>query len=68
MKNIRHWKTTIIGLISYIISFFYLFKVENHNVWIFIVLIIFSTMMLFSADTLLDALGKFIKNNQNKKI
>lgn len=68
MRNIRHWKTTIIGLLSYAISFFYLFKVENHNVWIFIVLIIFSTMMLFSADTLLDALGKFIKNNQNKKI
>lgn len=68
MKNIRHWKTTTIALISYFVSFFYLFQVENHNLWVFIVLIIFATMMLFSADTLINALGKFIKNNQNKKI
>ena len=42
-----------------------LFKVDNHNLWIFVVLLIFATLMLFSADTLITSLTKFIKNNEN---
>lgn len=68
MKNIKDWKTTTIAVISYIASFAYLFMVESHNVWIFIALLIFATMMLFSADTLITSLSSFIKNNKNKKI
>lgn len=68
VKNIKQWKTTIIAIISYIASFYYLFKVENHNVWIFVVLLIFATLMLFSADSLITSLSKFIKNNEKKDI
>lgn len=68
LKNIKQWKTTTIAIISYIASFYYLFKVENHNVWIFVVLLIFSTLMLFSADSLITSLSKFIKNNEKKDI
>lgn len=68
VKNIKQWKTTIIAIISYIASFYYLFEVENHNVWIFVVLLIFATLMLFSADSLITSLSKFIKNNEKKDI
>lgn len=68
VKNIKQWKTTIIAIISYIASFYYLFAVENHNVWIFVVLLIFATLMLFSADSLITSLSKFIKNNEKKDI
>lgn len=68
VKNIKQWKTTTIAIISYIASFYYLFEVENHNVWIFVVLLIFSTLMLFSADSLITSLSKFIKNNEKKDI
>ena len=68
LKNIKEWKTTLIAIISYVASFYYLFKVENHNIWIFIVLLVFATLMLFSADNLITSLTRFIKNNEKKKI
>lgn len=68
LKNIKEWKTTLIAVISYLASFYYLFKVDNHNLWIFVVLLIFATLMLFSADTLITSLTKFIKNNEKKQI
>ena len=68
LHNIKEWKTTTIAVISYVASFYYLFKVENHNLWIFVVLLIFATLMLFSADSLITSLTKFIKNNEKKKI
>ena len=68
LKNIKEWKTTLIALISYIASFYYLFNVENHNIWVFVVLLVFATLMLFSADTLIKSLSNFIKNNEKKKI
>jgi Na+/H+-dicarboxylate symporter len=60
--------TTLIAIISYLASFYYLFKVDNHNLWIFVVLLVFATMMLFSADSLISSLSKFIKNNEKKEI
>jgi hypothetical protein len=68
LKNIKEWKTTLIAIISYVSAFYYLFKVDNHNLWIFVVLLVFATMMLFSADTLINSLTKFIKNNEKKQI
>ena len=68
LKNIKEWKTTLIAIISYVASFYYLFKVENHNIWIFIVLLVFATLMLFSADNLIISLTRFIRNNEKKKI
>jgi|TARA_R110000803_G_scaffold91886_2_gene159359 hypothetical protein len=68
LKNIKEFKTTLIAIVSYVASFYYLFKVENHKLWIFVVLLVFATMMLFSADTLLKSLTKFIKNNEKKEI
>jgi hypothetical protein len=68
LKNIKEWKTTLIALISYIASFYYLFNVENHSIWVFVVLLVFATLMLFSADTLIKSLSNFIKNNEKKKI
>lgn len=67
-KNIKEWKTTLIGLVTLILSFYYLFEVDNSNVWIFVVLLIYATMMLFSADTMVNSLSKFIFNNRDKKI
>ena len=68
LKNIKEWKTTLIAIISYVSAFYYLFKVDNHNLLIFVVLLVFATMMLFSADTLINSLTKFIKNNEKKQI
>lgn len=68
LQNIKEWKTTLIAIISYVASFIYLFKVDNHNLWIFVVLLIFATLMLFSADSLIKPLTKFIKNNEKKEI
>lgn len=68
LKNIKEWKTTLIAVISYVASFYYLLKVDNHNLWIFVVLLVFATMMLFSADSLITSLSRFIKNNEKKDI
>ena len=68
LKNIKEWKTTLIAIISYLASFYYLFKIDNPNIWIFIVLLVFATLMLFSADTLVKSLSNFIKNNEKKQI
>lgn len=68
MRNIKQWKTTLIAVISYLVSFVYLFEVEDHNIWVFVILIIFATMMLFSADTLISSIGNFLKNNEDKNI
>ena len=67
LQNIKEWKTTLIAIISYVASFVYLFKVDSHNLWIFVVLLIFATLMLFSADSLITSLTKFIKNNEKYK-
>ena len=68
LKNIKEWKTTLIAIVSYVVSFTYLFVLDNHNLWIFVVLLVFATLMLFSADSLITSLSKFIKNNEDKKI
>ena len=68
LKNIKQWKTTIIGIISYLISFYYLLEIDNHNLYVFGMLLIFATLMLFSADSLIGSLTRFIKNNENKKL
>lgn len=68
LKNIKEWKTTLIAIVSYVASFTYLFVLDNHNLWIFVTLLVFATLMLFSADSLITSLSKFIKNNEDKKI
>ena len=68
LKNIKEWKTTLIAIVSYVASFTYLFVLDNHNLLIFVVLLVFATLMLFSADSLITSLSKFIKNNEDKKI
>jgi len=68
LKNLKEWKTTLIGLVCYAVSFYYLIEVENHNMYVFTILLIFATMMLFSADSLVGSLTKFLKNNEDKKI
>jgi len=68
MGKLSEWKTTLIGLLTFAVSFYYLFKVEHAQLWIFVILLIFGTMMLFSADTLVNSLSSFIKSNKDKKI
>jgi hypothetical protein len=68
LKNIKEFKTTLIAIVSYVSAFYYLFKVDDHNLWIFVVLLVFATMMLFSADSFLRSLNRFIKNNEKKDI
>ena len=68
LKNLKEWKTTLIGLVCYAVSFYYLIEVENHNMYVFTILLVFATMMLFSADSLVGSLTKFLKNNEDKKI
>jgi hypothetical protein len=68
MKNLKQWKTTLIGLISYVVAFYYLLEIEKPSIFGFVALLIFATLMLFSADSLIDSLKRFIKNNENKKI
>jgi len=69
MSNLKQWKTTLIGLISYAIAFYYFAEV---NIWSFIVLLIFGTMMCFSADSFIKTLGtsirNFLRSNSDKKI
>ena len=68
LKNIKQWKTTLIGVICYLVGFYYLIEVDNHNLWVFGMLLIFATLMLFSADSLIGSLTKFLKNNEDKKL
>jgi|TARA_R110000787_G_scaffold890_2_gene3248 hypothetical protein len=68
LKNIKEFKTTLIAIVSYVASFYYLFEVADHKLWIFVVLLVFATMMLFSADSFLKSLTRFIKNNEKKDI
>ena len=68
LKNIKQWKTTLIGVICYLVGFYYLIEVDNHNLWVFGMLLIFATLMLFSADSLIGSLTNFLKNNEDKKL
>ena len=68
LKNIKQWKTTLIGIICYLVGFYYLLEVDNHNLWVFGMLLIFATLMLFSADSLIGSLTNFLKNNEDKKL
>jgi len=68
MKNLKEWKTTLIGLISYAVAFYYLLKVDDHNIFAFVALLAFATSMIFSADSLINSLSRFIKNNESKKL
>lgn len=67
-SKLREWKTTLIGLITYAVAFYYLLEVAHAQLWIFVILLVFGTMMCFSADTLLTSLSSFIKNNKDKRI
>lgn len=67
-KNIKQWKTTLIGIISYLVAFYYLLEVQPVNLWIFVVLLLFATIMLFSADSLIGSISKFLKTNEKKKL
>lgn len=68
MSRIKEWKTTLIGLLTFLVAFTYLFLVENAQIWILVVLLGFGTMMLFSTDTLISSISNFLKANRNKKI
>lgn len=68
MKNLRQWKTTTLGLISLIVGFAYLFLSEDNNLYIFLSLLIFGTLMCFAPDNLISSLSKFIKTNEKKDI
>jgi len=68
LKNLKEWKTTLIGLISYAVAFYYLLKIEDPSIIGFVALLIFATLMLFSADSLVGSMSKFIKNNETKKL
>jgi pilus assembly protein TadC len=68
LKNLKEWKTTLIGLISYGVAFYYLLKIEDHNIFAFMALLVFATLMIFSADSLVNSLSRFIKNNESKKL
>lgn len=67
-KNIKQWKTTLIGIISYLVAFYYLLEVQPINLWIFVVLLLFATIMLFSADSLIGSISNFLKTNEKKKL
>lgn len=67
-KNIKQWKTTLIAIISYLVAFYYLLEIQSPNLWIFVVLLLFATMMLFSADSLVGSIAKFLKTNEKKKL
>lgn len=68
LKNIKEWKTTLIAIVSYVSAFAYLFVAEDHNTWIFIALLIFATLMLFSADSFINSLTNFVRSNEKKKL
>lgn len=68
MKNIFQWKTTLIGVLSFLIGGAYLFVSDDANLWILVFLFAFGTGMLFSADTLISSFSDFIKGNKDRKI
>jgi hypothetical protein len=72
MKNLKQWKTTLIGIIALILSGAYVMMIDSANVWIFLSLLIFGTMMCFSADSFLKTLStsvrSFMRTNKNKEI
>jgi len=68
LKNIKQWKTSLVGVICYVIAFYYLLKVDSPSIVGVIALIVFATLMLFSADSLVGSLSRFLKNNEGKKL
>jgi hypothetical protein len=65
-KNLRHYKTTLLGLVIVSASIAYPFF-QNANPWIFGILICFGLALLFMPDTLLKSLKKVLESNSDKK-
>jgi len=68
VSHLKQIKTTILGLIFLAVAFYGVFKWESFNIWIFVVLIGTGILMLFSPDTLIASLIKFVKKNDEFEI
>jgi predicted MFS family arabinose efflux permease len=66
LKNLRHYKTTLLGIVIVAASIAYPFF-QDANPWIFGILIFFGLALLFMPDTLLTSLKKVLESNSDKK-
>jgi len=68
IKNLKAYKTTTLGILSFLACGYYLFEIENPEFSIFTAMLVFGVLMLFAPDTLIKSVKNFIKNNDDKKI
>lgn len=67
-KNLKHWKSTLLGIIFIVASIAYIVYIEDIDKIIFFGVLGLGIVLLFLPDTLISALRNFIKKNQNKEI
>jgi uncharacterized membrane protein len=60
LSNIKEIKTTVIGLIFLGAAILAVFKVEELNLWIFGILIVFGLLLLFSPNDVITILKNLI--------
>jgi hypothetical protein len=66
IKNLTHYKTTILGLLITVAAIAYPFFIEA-NPWIYGIQICVGLALLFLPDTLIDTLRRLLQTNGNKK-
>lgn len=67
-KNLKQWKTTIVGLIMIIAAIAYIFYVDGHDKIIFFGSVAVGIALLFLPDALFGGLRKLITKNSEKEL
>ena len=66
MKNIKEWKTTIMGMATFVAGIVYVFHNESPDYIVLSVLLGGGTLLIFSPDSLLTSLRRFGRNKSNE--
>ena len=67
-SHIKHWKTTLLGIVLIATSIAYMYFSEDASAVIFFGCLGIGIVFIFLPDTFIAALRNFVKKNQNKEI
>ena len=67
-KNLKQWKTTVVGILMIAASIGYLFYVDAHDKIIFFGILAIGIVLLFLPDALFSGLRKLIAKNSDKEL
>ena len=68
IKNLKEWKTSLIGFILIVASFMYLYIKDDIELTVFVMLLLIGIALLFAPDSFINGIRGFIKSNKDKKI